>query len=58
MPRVPGERTGRGNLPPREALISALEEHRWNIGATSQALSVSRSTLWRWMRELQLSRSS
>jgi transcriptional regulator of acetoin/glycerol metabolism len=33
------------------ALQSALEQHRWNRAETAKALGVSRSTLWRRMRE-------
>jgi transcriptional regulator with PAS, ATPase and Fis domain len=36
------------------ALRSALEENRWNRGAAARALGVSRTTLWRRMRELGL----
>jgi DNA-binding NtrC family response regulator len=33
------------------ALQAALEQHRWSRAATAKALGVSRSTLWRRMRE-------
>jgi DNA-binding NtrC family response regulator len=36
----------------RDALTRALEAHRWNRVDTARALGVSRSTLWRRMREL------
>ncbi|HEY6001380.1 MAG TPA: sigma-54 dependent transcriptional regulator [Anaeromyxobacter sp.] len=42
--------------PAREMLVAALEDNRWHIGETSRSLSVSRSTLWRWMREHRVSR--
>jgi transcriptional regulator with GAF, ATPase, and Fis domain len=51
-------RTSRRGAPPaRDAVMAALQTHRWHIGDTARALSVSRSTLWRWMRELQVTRS-
>jgi two-component system, NtrC family, response regulator HydG len=37
-----------------DALRAALEENRWNRGAAARALGVSRTTLWRRMRELGL----
>jgi DNA-binding NtrC family response regulator len=36
------------------ALRAALEAHRWNRSATAEALGISRTTLWRRMRELGL----
>ena len=48
--------TRRSPAPPRDVVLGALQQNRWRIGATSQSLAVSRSTLWRWMRELQLTR--
>jgi transcriptional regulator with GAF, ATPase, and Fis domain len=36
------------------SLVRALEEHRWNRIETAKALGMSRSTLWRRMRELGL----
>ena len=53
-----GRPTRRRDPPARDRLLSLLAEHRWHIGDTSRALSVSRSTLWRWMRELRLSRAT
>ncbi len=44
--------------PARDLLLAALYDNRWHIGETSRALSVSRSTLWRWMREHRVTRSS
>jgi transcriptional regulator of acetoin/glycerol metabolism len=38
-----------------EAVIrEALEKHHWNRTAAARSLQVSRSTLWRRMRELRL----
>jgi transcriptional regulator with GAF, ATPase, and Fis domain len=46
---------GRGVQPEqRGALVAALEAHRWNRIDTARALGMSRSTLWRRMRELGL----
>jgi transcriptional regulator with GAF, ATPase, and Fis domain len=53
--RAPAPRH-RGAPPPREELLAALESHRWRVAETSSALHVSRTTLWRWMRELGLGR--
>jgi transcriptional regulator of acetoin/glycerol metabolism len=36
----------------RDALTRTLEAHRWNRVDTARALGVSRSTLWRRMRDL------
>lgn len=38
----------------REAVIQALEAHRWNRTLAAEALGMSRSTLWRKMRSLGL----
>jgi transcriptional regulator with GAF, ATPase, and Fis domain len=46
----------RGLPPPRADVSSALEAHRWRVAETATALGVSRTTLWRWMRELSLTR--
>ena len=35
----------------REAIVRALEEHRWNRGETAAALGMDRSTLWRKMKK-------
>jgi transcriptional regulator with PAS, ATPase and Fis domain len=40
--------------PERERLVDVLECHRWNRVAAAAALGMSRSTLWRRMRELGL----
>ncbi len=37
-----------------EQLVAALDAHRWNRSETAHALGLSRSTLWRRMRELRL----
>jgi PAS domain S-box-containing protein len=36
---------------PAEVLRAALEQHRWQREATARALGISRTTLWRKMRE-------
>ena len=38
----------------REQLRSTLDAHRWNREETAEALGISRTTLWRRMRELDL----
>jgi len=38
----------------RDALQRALEAHRWRRADAAKALGVSRSTLWRWIREAGL----
>ncbi len=50
--------SGRREPPARDLLLATLQAHRWHIGDTSRALAVSRSTLWRWMRERRVARSS
>ena len=40
----------------REQLRAALDAHQWNRAETAQALGISRTTLWRKMRELGLGR--
>jgi transcriptional regulator of acetoin/glycerol metabolism len=37
-----------------DAIRSALDQHRWNRTAAARALLVSRTTLWRRMRELRM----
>lgn len=37
-----------------ERLLAALETHRWRKAETAKALGLSRSTLWRKLRELRL----
>jgi transcriptional regulator of acetoin/glycerol metabolism len=39
----------------RERLMDALARHRWNRERAAAALGMSRTTLWRKMRELGLS---
>jgi len=38
----------------RDRLLAALESHRWSRAATARALGISRTTLWRKIRELGL----
>ena len=40
--------------PGRQEILDALEAHRWRRAAAADALGVSRTTLWRRMRELGL----
>jgi transcriptional regulator with GAF, ATPase, and Fis domain len=42
----------------RDRLRAALEQHRWSRTETANALGMSRSTLWRRMRELGLARAA
>ncbi|MBD3400920.1 MAG: PAS domain-containing protein [Candidatus Coatesbacteria bacterium] len=35
----------------RQRLLAALREHRWNRQRTAEALDISRTTLWRWMKQ-------
>jgi DNA-binding NtrC family response regulator len=46
-PPVPGERSN-GE---QERLVQALDAHRWRRDETARALGISRTTLWRKMRE-------
>ena len=39
----------------RERLLAALNHHHWKLGPTAAALGMSRTTLWRRMKELGLS---
>ncbi len=39
------------NAPDREQLIRALEKHRWKKGPAAEELSLSRTTLWRKMKQ-------
>ena len=54
-PETPAEPILRGR-PDRQLIQQQLDLHRWRIRETSLALGVCRTTLWRWMRELGLSR--
>ena len=47
-----GARSGRAR--DRDSLVQALEDHGWSRVETARALGMSRSTLWRRMRELGL----
>ncbi len=40
---------------PHAALLEALGGNRWNVAATAAALGISRTTLWRRMKELGIS---
>jgi DNA-binding NtrC family response regulator len=61
LPRVegiqpPGEAiANEGDVPTSTALRETLEANRWKRSAAARALGVSRTTLWRWMRERGLS---
>jgi len=39
-----------GKRPPRAQLETLLQEHRNDREGMAQALGVSRTTLWRWLR--------
>jgi PAS domain S-box-containing protein len=41
----------------REAILNMLQNHRWCIQATADALSIDRTTLWRKMRKHDLSKN-
>jgi len=57
-PTRPGPRRAPPATPPasaeQQALLTALEAHAWNRSAAARALGISRSTLWRRMREAGL----
>ena len=46
----------RSPAPTRDEITAALEAQRWRIAETSRVLGISRTTLWRLMRELDLRR--
>lgn len=51
------QRQPAGEAPERGLLMAALQEVQWNRTRAAQRLGVSRTTLWRWMREAGLGRS-
>jgi two-component system, NtrC family, response regulator AtoC len=53
-PRTPAPPLGPVEAAERARLLQALERHRWNRAAAAATLGMSRSTLWRRMRELGL----
>ncbi len=67
MVRTPEPLAGRGGAarqsrprargsPTRDEILVCLETHRWRIAESSRSLGISRTTLWRLMRELELKR--
>ena len=54
-PAAPADRLELNSLG-ADAIRCVLDENRWNRGAAARALGVSRTTLWRRMRELSLIR--
>jgi transcriptional regulator with GAF, ATPase, and Fis domain len=53
---APAGGRGRGQPPPKAEVEAVLEAKRWRVAEAAAALGVSRTTLWRWMRELGLGR--
>jgi DNA-binding NtrC family response regulator len=49
--RIPGSKVESEASPAAERLRAALEEHRWRRSEVARVLGVSRTTLWRMMRE-------
>lgn len=45
-----------GDSVQRESLLSALEASSWNISRAAESLSVSRQTLYRWLRKHDITR--
>jgi transcriptional regulator of acetoin/glycerol metabolism len=37
-------------------LMKALDLHRWNVTATAAELGISRTTLWRRMKQFEIDR--
>jgi transcriptional regulator with GAF, ATPase, and Fis domain len=52
LPR-PAKPRGR-DAPGREVILATLNAHRWHMVEAARALGVSRTTLWRWLRDLEL----
>jgi DNA-binding NtrC family response regulator len=52
--RPNARRAPRANAEEIERLRQVLEDHRWNRGAAARALGISRTTLWRRLREAGL----
>ena len=48
----PAEDRGTALDPEARRILEALESHHWRREETAQALAISRTTLWRRMREL------
>ncbi|HYS82534.1 MAG TPA: sigma 54-interacting transcriptional regulator, partial [Anaeromyxobacteraceae bacterium] len=52
-PPRPAKPRGR-DAPAREVILATLNAHRWRMMDAARALGVSRTTLWRWLRDLEL----
>jgi transcriptional regulator with GAF, ATPase, and Fis domain len=55
-PWTGSRRARQRSTPTRDEITATLESHRWRIAETSRSLGISRTTLWRLMRELDLRR--
>jgi transcriptional regulator with GAF, ATPase, and Fis domain len=53
-PRESVQARSPGQAPPKEELRRALDRNQWRRTETASELGVSRTTLWRWMRETEL----